>query len=230
MLITDLPVETLDHIAAALDLPIDLVNLGSTCSQLRQLVDPYHTQFRVIRTPIISPIWQDLAENRALAKNVRLLEIQFAEVHGHSVDATLFTPVTPAMYSDREAPRVFLADNIDPYEDEEDVGALPARNAAKNAADLDAERSLVSALKGMSGLVSFRWIRKQSGSGLTLKKLSAVCNDNGKLNHLVTELSRIAPNLEWLHLRCVTLPVVSALPNAMYKNAVFTPFLVSYHT
>ncbi len=33
------------------------------------------------------------------------------------------------------------------------------RNAAKNAADLEAERDLVSALRGMSGLVSFRWVR-----------------------------------------------------------------------
>ncbi len=51
MLLTDFPAEILDHIASALDLPIDLRNLGSTCSQLHRLVHPYHTQFRVIRTP-----------------------------------------------------------------------------------------------------------------------------------------------------------------------------------
>lgn len=159
MLITDLPVETLDHIAAALFSPIDLVNLGATCSQLRLVVDPYHTQFRVIRTPIISPIWQELAKNRALAKNVRILEIQSAEVHGHSIDATLDKSVIPAMYTDHEAPRVLLADNVDPDEDEDYASTLRAHNAAKNAADLDAERDLVSALNGMSGLVSFRWRR-----------------------------------------------------------------------
>jgi hypothetical protein len=56
MLVTDLPAETLDHIAAALDSPIDLANLGAVCTHLRLLVEAYHIQFRGIRAPLISPL------------------------------------------------------------------------------------------------------------------------------------------------------------------------------
>ncbi len=161
MLITNFPIEILDHVASALDLPIDLRNLGSTCSQLHRLVHPYHTQFRVIRTPIISPIWRKLAKDQSLAKNIRILEIQSAEPYGHSTDAALDKVVVPEMYSDREVPQVYLTDMADLDDVDEDAVYKIARvrNAAKNAADLEAERDLVSALKGMSGLMSFRWVR-----------------------------------------------------------------------
>lgn len=46
MVITDLPIETLEHIVAALDSPTDLQNLAAVCTQLRSIVEPYHTQFR----------------------------------------------------------------------------------------------------------------------------------------------------------------------------------------
>lgn len=75
MLVTDLPVETLDHIAAALDSPINLANLGAVCTQLRLLVEPYHTQFCAIRAPLTSPLWEKLATNRSLAQNIRILEV-----------------------------------------------------------------------------------------------------------------------------------------------------------
>jgi len=153
MLITDLPVETLDHIASSLDSPIDLTNLAAVCTQLHLLVEPYHTQFRVIRAPLTSPLWKRLAANRLLAQNVRILEVQSAEIHGEHEDATLDEPVVPAIFPDLE---VRLAPELD-SDDEDDVDTLRAHNAAKNATDLIAERILVAALKGMSGLTSFRW-------------------------------------------------------------------------
>ena len=161
MLLTDFPAEILDHIASALDLPMDLRNLGYTCSQLHRLVHPYHTQFRIIRTPIISPIWRKLAKDHSLAKNIRILEIQSAEPYGHSTDATLDEVVIPEMYTDWEVPQVYLTDMVDLDDvDEDDIDKIARiRDAAKNAADLEAERDLVSALKGMSGLMSFQWVR-----------------------------------------------------------------------
>ncbi|KAF8801834.1 hypothetical protein BYT27DRAFT_7009709, partial [Phlegmacium glaucopus] len=102
MVITDLPVETLEHIVAALDLPADLRNLAAVCTQLRSIVEPYHTQFRVIRAPIISSLWKKFAENQLLAQNVRILEVQSAEAHGHHEGAKVDDQVIPAIFGDLE--------------------------------------------------------------------------------------------------------------------------------
>jgi hypothetical protein len=154
MHITDLPEEILDRVVAALDLPIDLRSLAAVCSQFHSLVEPYHTQFRVIRTPLISPLWKKFAGSRLLAQNVRILEVQPAEVDEYTVIYGLDAPVVPAIFSDLELPSVPELDS-----DVEDVGAVQAYHAAKNDMDLEAERMLVSALKGMSGLTSFQWKR-----------------------------------------------------------------------
>jgi len=79
MHITDLPEEILDHAVDALASPIDLRNLAAVCCFIH-LVEPYHTQFRVIRTPLISPLRKKIVGNRLLAQNVRILEVQPAEV------------------------------------------------------------------------------------------------------------------------------------------------------
>ena len=155
MHITDLPEEILDRAAAALDSPIDLRNLAAVCSRFRSLVEPHHTQFRVIRTPLISPLWKKFAGSRLLAQNVRILEIQPAETDEYSEIYGLDAPVVPAIFSHLEIPSVPELDS-----DEEDcVGAVKAYHAAKNVMDLEAEHMLVSALKGMSGLTSFQWHR-----------------------------------------------------------------------
>ncbi|KAF8805754.1 hypothetical protein BYT27DRAFT_7257988 [Phlegmacium glaucopus] len=155
MVITDLPVETLEHIVAALDLPTDLRNLAAVCTQLRSIVEPYHTQFRVIRAPIISPLWKKFAENQLLAQNVRILEVQSAESHGYHEDAKVDDQVIPAIFGDLEVPSIPELDD----DDDDNVEALMAYDAAKNDMDLDSERILVSALKGMSNLTSFQWTR-----------------------------------------------------------------------
>ena len=157
MHITDLPEEVLDRAVAALDSPIDLRNLAAVCSRFHSLVEPYHIQFRVIRTPLISPLWQKFVRSRFLAQNVRILEIQVAEVDDYSEIYGLDPPVVPAIFSDLGLPSE-SGPEVD--SDEEDpVGAIKAYQAAKNEKDLEAERMLVSALKGMSGLTSFLWQR-----------------------------------------------------------------------
>ena len=156
MHITDLPEEILDRIVASLDSPIDLENLAAVCLKFNSLVEPYHTQFRVIRTPLISPLWQELAGNQLLAQNIRILEVQPAEVDEVSAVSGLDAPVVPAIFSHL----VSSSEVPEPDGDEEDpVGTRKAYDAAKNAKDLEAERMLVSALKGMSGLTSFQWTR-----------------------------------------------------------------------
>jgi len=76
MLVTDLPVETLDHIAAALDSPINLANLGAVCTQLR-LLDRRAISHPVLRHPCPTYLasWEKLATNRSLAQNIRILEV-----------------------------------------------------------------------------------------------------------------------------------------------------------
>jgi hypothetical protein len=70
MHITNIPEEILDRAVDALASPIDLRNLAAVCSQFHSLVEPYHTQFLVIRTPLISPLWKTFAgTNRLLAQN-----------------------------------------------------------------------------------------------------------------------------------------------------------------
>lgn len=151
MILTDLPVETIDQITAALDTHIDLKILGAAYSLFRLPVASAHH----------FSLWNQLSINRSLAQNVRILVIQSAELHRHSKDATLDEPMFPAMYTDLEVPEVHLVDNVDSEgtEDEDDISNMKARDAAKKAAGLEAERVLVSALKGMSGLISFRWTR-----------------------------------------------------------------------
>ena len=121
MVITDLPQETLDRIAVAIDSPADLRNLAAVCTQLRLLVEPYHTQFRVIRAPLISPVWKILAENRLLAQNVRVLAVQCAEeIQGDSprCDSPTEKPVIPAIWDELEKPLVPELDQ----DDEDEVG------------------------------------------------------------------------------------------------------------
>lgn len=157
MHITDLPEEILDRAVASLDSPNDLRNLAAVCSQFHSLVEPYHTQFRIIRAPLISPLWQKLAGSQLLAQNVRILEVQPGEVDEYSALYGLDAPVVPAIFSDLEVPSVPEMPDAD--SDQEDTAAVKAYDKAKNAMDLEAERVLVSALKGMSGLTSFQWKR-----------------------------------------------------------------------
>ena len=60
---------------------------------------------------------------------------------------------------------------------------------------------------------------EQSGSGLHLKHFSVVWNGyvGPTLTHLITRLSRIAPNIEWLYLRFKsTLQIVSRLSDVLH--------------
>lgn len=159
MIMIDFPEEILNRIAAAIESPTDLRNIAAVCTQLRLLVEPSHTQFRVIRAPLISPIWKKFTENRLLSKNVRVIEVQSEPPPRRCRCCDPDEPgdplVIPAIFHDLEQPSV---PDINRY-DEDTLGARRAYNAAKNAMDLDAERILVSALKGMSGLTSFKWSR-----------------------------------------------------------------------
>jgi hypothetical protein len=156
MLITDLPVETLDRIAGEIESPTDLHNVADTSRLLRSIVSPRHTQLRVIRSPIRSSIWEKFIEDRSLAQNVHTLEIQNAEVEWNRENVD--PPVTPAIFGDLSE-QVFHDGGEDKDEDKRSVSSVKAKGKAKNETDLRAERLLVSALRNMTGLRTFRWSR-----------------------------------------------------------------------
>ena len=64
----------------------------------------------------------------------------------------------------------------------------------------------------------------QCGSGPKLKKLAGVSGDD--LEHLITRLSSIAPNLEWLEVQISSLhPIVGILFDSSYRIAIMTDIL-----
>ncbi|KAF8308882.1 hypothetical protein DL93DRAFT_2231313 [Clavulina sp. PMI_390] len=73
-------VETLDAIALEIDKASDLLSLGLTCKAFYALVSPRHIRFRVIRARLedrrLLPVWDLLARDKTLARNVRVLDIQ----------------------------------------------------------------------------------------------------------------------------------------------------------
>lgn len=75
-LITRQPTEILDAIVYYLDAKSDLLNLALTCHRMHDIVIPRHYEYRVIRCKVSSiSVWNHLIVNRALAKNVRRVEI-----------------------------------------------------------------------------------------------------------------------------------------------------------
>ncbi|KAH9848981.1 hypothetical protein C2E23DRAFT_936547 [Lenzites betulinus] len=71
-----LPTELLDAVAFWVDGVRDLRALGATCTRLRDVVVPRHAQYRVVRAKASAlRVWHHLVVHRALARNVRRLEV-----------------------------------------------------------------------------------------------------------------------------------------------------------
>ena len=71
-----LPTEVLDHVAFFIDARRDLLALGLACKRLHDVVVPRHAEYRVVRArPSALRVWHHLVVHRALARNVRRLEI-----------------------------------------------------------------------------------------------------------------------------------------------------------
>lgn len=70
------PAEVLDLIASHIHSKRDLLTLGLTCARLRDVVFPRHFEYRVVRCKVSAVrVWNHLCVNRALARNVRTLEV-----------------------------------------------------------------------------------------------------------------------------------------------------------
>ncbi|KAI0634680.1 hypothetical protein C8Q77DRAFT_1103526 [Trametes polyzona] len=71
-----LPTEILDAVAFWVDGVRDLRALAGTCRRLQDVVVPRHTEYRVVRARASAVgVWRHLVVHRALARNVRRLEV-----------------------------------------------------------------------------------------------------------------------------------------------------------
>ncbi|KAL5521723.1 hypothetical protein ACEPAF_2471 [Sanghuangporus sanghuang] len=74
--LTRQPTENLDEIAPYVDSKRDLLSLALSCKRMYGVIFPRHFEYRVIRCKISNiAVWSYFANSRALASNVRRLEI-----------------------------------------------------------------------------------------------------------------------------------------------------------
>lgn len=144
-LILEQPIECLDAIALEIDAAKDLLALSLTCKALHALVFYRHLRFRVISCRVEDSrsieVWDLLAQDRALARSVRVLELHPVAY----VDPRHIIPFKPSARSKRS-------------------GKI-AKKAKANSEPLsmyellaDAVTAhLIPALRNMSRLVAFTW-------------------------------------------------------------------------
>lgn len=128
--ITRQPTEVLDSIIFHLDSKRDLFSLSLSCRRMHDLIFPRHFQYRVIKCKVSSiGIWNHLIVNRALAKNVRRLEI----LDERSVEVLVVPPG-------------ILTSDTDLESTDDELGLHDKQ-----------ERYLASALTKMTALAAFSW-------------------------------------------------------------------------
>ncbi|KAG6370560.1 hypothetical protein JVT61DRAFT_11354 [Boletus reticuloceps] len=128
--LTRQPTEILDAIVSHVDSKRDLLSLALSCHRLHAVIFPRHYYYRVVCAKASSLcLWSHLVVNRALAHNVRTLEI----VDERSSKSLVLPP--DIMNTDTDV------------ESSDDELVLHSKQ----------ERLLTSALTKMTGLRSFRW-------------------------------------------------------------------------
>lgn len=133
--LTRQPTEILDAIVFHVDSKRDLLSLALSCHRLHAVIFPRHYDYRVICAKASSiSLWNHLIVNRALARNVRTLEI---------IDERSSKPIV--------LPADIMTTDTD-LELSDDELALHSRQ----------ERLLISALAKMTALQSFHWFCNHS--------------------------------------------------------------------
>lgn len=124
------PTELLDAIAAHVESPADLLALALSCKRMHAVVCPRHLDYRVIRARASSlRVWHHLSVNRALARNVRILEV----LDERSGEAEVLPPG-------------ILTTDTDLESTDDELGM-----------HVKQEKFLISALKQMNALKTFTW-------------------------------------------------------------------------
>lgn len=87
------PVEILDRIFSFIEKPSDLLHIGLTAKQYRDVVIPHHIEYRIIRSDCRRvELWEQLAKYPGIASKFVTLEI-IEEREGHrSIDGPVIFP------------------------------------------------------------------------------------------------------------------------------------------
>ncbi|KAF5380196.1 hypothetical protein D9615_006233 [Tricholomella constricta] len=128
--ITRQPTEVLDAIIFHVDARRDLLALALSCRRMHDVVCPRHLAYRVVRCKVSAlSVWNHLVVHRALARNVRQLEI----LDERSTEPEIVPPG-------------ILVSDTDLESTDDELGMHDKQ-----------ERYLVSALTKMTALASFKW-------------------------------------------------------------------------
>ncbi|KAI0061267.1 hypothetical protein BV25DRAFT_1839055 [Artomyces pyxidatus] len=138
--ITDLPPEVIDAIAEWIDSPDDVLGMALTSRPMADVLSPRHTQLRLIICPIDTrSVWSLLANDAALARNVRVLWLSINDGKLH-------------------VPQAFLSE-LPVCHHRSMQRSYNARQAEMRRVD---ERMLMAALKNMVNLTRFDWCHSQT--------------------------------------------------------------------
>ncbi|KAJ7595711.1 hypothetical protein C8J56DRAFT_774826 [Mycena floridula] len=125
------PTEILDLVAFHVEEKRDVFNLALSCKRMHDIVIPRHLDYRIVRCKVSNlAVWNHLIGNRALAKNVRRLEILDER-------ATAAEELIPAG---------IMVTDTDLESTDDELGRHEKQ-----------ERYIVAALVKMSSLTSFSW-------------------------------------------------------------------------
>ncbi|KAI0061264.1 hypothetical protein BV25DRAFT_1826740 [Artomyces pyxidatus] len=151
-IITDFPMGVIDVIAGWIDSPDDALHLAVTSRVMANVLAPRHTQLRIIICPISSRcVWSLLANDVALARNVRVLWLTMNNGHFR----------TPTAFLER-------------HPDCNHCGVQALNEAAQVKMKRDDERMLMAALKNMVNLTHFDWRHRQTN------RITAACEPDGR--------------------------------------------------
>jgi len=154
-----LPFEVTDKIVSEVDSPADLLALALTSSYFCSAVIPRHLHYRVIRCSITEGLhlWRAFIYDKALARNVRVLEIESHDPNG------LHGSLAPSLRFPSDFPPAQLPlSMVNPREpillNHEKITGPQELELGSDSTVLKAcERIFLEALRNITSLVRFQW-------------------------------------------------------------------------
>lgn len=159
MAIPTLPFEILESVVSEVDLPVDLLQLALACSGFASIIIPRHLYYRVIQHSVESGscIWEALAKDKDLARNVRTLELDLPDIYNAPPRSaiqlaqrrSMYPPLLPQDVTKNNLPD--RATNIEMHP------SIRSPEQTVNDREESFESVLRGALRNMKGLVRFQW-------------------------------------------------------------------------
>ncbi|EGN92567.1 hypothetical protein SERLA73DRAFT_146987, partial [Serpula lacrymans var. lacrymans S7.3] len=107
-----LPVEIIDLITSSVDRRQDLISFALSCHAHKQVAIPRYSEYRIIRSPLQSPIWAHLAARPDLGRNIQVLDILCDHISSacrpHRVPTTWVDPSHASLTSATDVTDAFV--------------------------------------------------------------------------------------------------------------------------